>query len=90
MGEVMRIDKKRFTPAGLPIINFLIEHRSIQSEAGLDKEVNLVIDSVIIGRLTNREIKIGEKLFFEGFLEKRSKNSKQIIFHISKIQDIVK
>ena len=89
LGEIVRVENKRFTPAGLPILNFLIKHDSIQNEVGLKKKISLEINSVIVGNLADKEMKVGEKFFFRGFLEKKSKNSKQIIFHIDSIKNIV-
>ncbi|MGE4596515.1 MAG: primosomal replication protein N [Methylophilaceae bacterium] len=87
MGEIVYMEPKRFTPAGLPIQIFRIKHESTQSEANLNKLVNMEIESIIIGDLVNKGISVGEKLLFQGFLDKRSKKSMKIIYHITDIKE---
>jgi primosomal replication protein N len=45
------------------------------------------IESIIIGDLVNKGISVGEKLLFQGFLDKRSKKSMKIIYHITDIKE---
>ena len=84
-GEIVHLDSLRFTPAGLPVLGMRIKHQSKQSEAALSKTVNLEIEAVVIGKLTETVFKLGDKSLFHGFLEKRSLKSNQIIFHITQI-----
>ena len=56
-GEVVYLEKIRFTPAGLAVLRLRIKHTSRQIEASLNKIVNLEIESVVIGELTQEILK---------------------------------
>ena len=81
-GEVVYLEKIRFTPAGLSVL------RSRQKEASLSKIVNLEIESVVIGELTQEILTVGDRYLFHGFIEKKSLKSNQNIFHITQIKKI--
>ena len=87
-GEIVYLDKLRFTPAGLAVLSLRIKHTSRQKEASFSKIVNLEIESVVIGELTQEILTVGDRYLFDGFLEKKSLKSNQIIFHITQINKI--
>lgn len=84
-GEIVYLDKLRFTPAGLAVLSLRIKHTSRQKEAALSKIVNLEIESVVIGELAKEIMTVGDKYLFYGFIEKKSLKSNQVIFHITQI-----
>ena len=87
-GEIAYLENIRFTPAGLSVLNMRIKHTSRQKEATLNKLVNLEIESVVIWKLTELRLIVGNKYKFHGFLEKKSLKSNKIIFHIDQINNI--
>ena len=86
-GEIIHMDTKRFTPAGMPVLSFRIRAESKQSEAGLKRIVNVDIESVVIGELANNDLRVGDKFSFFGFFDKRSKKSTHLVFHITQIKN---
>ncbi len=86
-GEIVYLDEIRFTPAGISVLNMRIRYSSMQKEAGLNKKVNLEIESVVIGELAKVGFILGNKFIFHGFLEKKSLKSTQIIFHITHLEN---
>jgi len=86
-GEIVYIDTKRFTPAGIPVLSLKIRNESEQSEASLKRIVNVDIESVVIGELVNYDLRVGKKFSFFGFLDKKSKKSSHLVFHITQIKN---
>ena len=51
-----------------------------------NKKVFLEINCIVAGEQTKLNLQPGDKKVFQGFLEKRSQKSNQIIFHITHIE----
>jgi primosomal replication protein N len=85
-GQVIQIDDLRYTPAGLPLLRFVIKHDSEDIEAGYKRKVECEIKAVAIGDLANTNIKLGIKLNALGFIAKQSAKSTQLVLHIKKIE----
>jgi primosomal replication protein N len=73
----------RYTPAGLPALNFDLEHESEVVEAGLARQVKAVVKAVAFGSLaeTLSRQAIGSSWKFTGFLA-TPRNGKHPVFHI--------
>ena len=80
----------RYTPAGLPLLSFVLQHASEQTEAGLKRKVECEVNAVVIGEAANifkkQNIQIGDNIKAKGFLAKRSAKSTQLVFHIEQIK----
>lgn len=85
-GQVTQIDDLRYTPAGLPLLRFVISHVSQDVEAGLKRKVECEIKAVAIGDLAKISIQLGTKLRALGFLAKRSAKSTQLVLHIKNLE----
>ncbi|GGY19773.1 primosomal replication protein N [Pseudoduganella dura] len=74
----------RFTPAGMPIVNAVLQHSSQQMEAGIARLTEFEISAVAAGEISGRfsQAPLGAVYEFTGFLAKRSRNSKSLVFHI--------
>lgn len=74
----------RYTPAGMPIINAVLQHRSQQMEAGIARLSEFEISAVAAGEISGRfsEAPLGGVYQFSGFLNKKTRNSKSLVFHI--------
>jgi len=74
----------RFTPAGLPIVNAVLFHNSQQMEAGVARQTEFEIAAVAAGEISGRfsQAQLGGVYEFTGFLAKKSRNSKSLVFHI--------
>lgn len=84
--EVVRIEPLRYTPAGIPLLNFVLHHTSEQIEAGLKRKVECEVNAVAIGDLASSpQIKIGKRVKVSGFLAKRSMKSTQLVMHVNQI-----
>ncbi len=87
-GQVVLIEPLRYTPAGLPLLSFVINHVSENIEAGLKRKVECEVNAVAMGDLAKSNITLGADINVAGFLAKRSAKSTQLVLHILKIEII--
>jgi len=85
-GQVTHIEDLRYTPAGIPLLSFVISHVSEDIEAGLKRKVECEVKAVAMGDLANSNIQLGTKLRALGFLAKRSAKSTQLVLHIKNVE----
>lgn len=73
----------RYTPAGLPALDFSLEHESELSEAGQARQVKVAVKAVAFGAVaeTLGRQPIGSSWNFTGFLA-TPRNGKHPVFHI--------
>ena len=81
VGVVSSIDDIRYSPANIPIRNLTI-HFEDSSKKHFFKFVEFEINAVVIGDLVKEDFKINETYQFKGFLDRKSKKSNQLLFHI--------
>jgi primosomal replication protein N len=87
-GVVIGLEAVRYTPAGIPLLSFVLQHASEQTEAGLKRKVECEVNAVVIGDIAKSSIQIGDNIKAKGFLAKRSAKSTQLVFHIDKLEKI--
>jgi len=85
-GEVTHKEDLRYTPAGLPLLSFVISHDSEVVEADMKRRVECEVKAVAIGDLAKTNIQLGSKINALGFLAKRSAKSTQLVMHIKNIE----
>jgi len=75
----------RYTPAGIAVLSFTVEHRSTQTEAGQTRDVVLMLDCVAIGdnAISLDQTSLGNMLELSGFLGNRSNKSRWVVFHVT-------
>ena len=75
----------RYTPAGIPIVSAKLLHSSQQIEAGVERTVEFEISAVAAGEISGRfnQAELGKTFRFTGFLTRKSRNSKSLVFHIT-------
>ena len=77
----------RYTPAGLPALDFSLEHESELTEAGQARQVKVAVRAVAFGSVaeTLGRQAIGSSWNFTGFLA-TPRNGKHPVFHIQAFQ----
>ena len=77
----------RYTPAGLPALDFVLKHESQALEAGQPRKVSMEIRAVAIGEITRplASLAIGSSFDTSGFLASQ-RNGRGIVFHITQMQ----
>jgi len=78
----------RYTPAGIAVLSFTVEHTSIQHEAGQPRDVALTLDCVAIGDRAKLmdQLSPGRELELTGFLSNRSSKSRWVVFHVTEFE----
>jgi primosomal replication protein N len=78
----------RYTPAGVPVIEFRIIHASEQIEAELPRQVECELACVALGQtaLLLKEAIPGIALKVDGFLAARSLKHKTPVLHVTRIE----
>lgn len=68
----------------MPIVNAVLQHRSQQVEAGIARLTEFEVSAIAAGEISSRfsQAPLGGAYQFTGFLNKKSRNSKSLVFHI--------
>ena len=87
-GVVLQSETLRYTPAGIPLLSFVLQHLSEQTEAGMQRRVECEVNAVVMGELAERSkaIKEGTAVKVSGFIAKRSLKSTQLVLHINTLE----
>jgi primosomal replication protein N len=74
----------RYTPAGIPIVSARLEHRSSQIEAGMVRLIEFEMSALAVGEISGRfnQAGLGQTFRFNGFLARKNRNSRSLVFHI--------
>lgn len=89
LASIAERDVMRYTPAGIPIVNGKLLHTSKQMEAGVERLVEFEIAALAAGEISGKfnRVELGETYQFSGFLARKNRNSKSLVFHIIEIGD---
>jgi primosomal replication protein N len=77
----------RYTPAGLPALDLILEHASELQEAGQNRKVQLKLRALAFGSQAERLVKqaVGSVWTFKGFLA-TPRQGKSVVLHIQEFQ----
>jgi primosomal replication protein N len=89
-GQLLSRGATRFTPAGIPVIEFRLAHASEQMEADQIRRVECEMPCVAIGQpaVLLAASKPGDGVSVSGFIAARSRNSQTPILHVNTIKFI--
>lgn len=78
----------RYTPAGVPVVEFRVRHESEQMEAGIARRVECEIAVIAVGPTARslQDALPGVKVRITGFLAAKSRNSRQPTLHVNNIE----
>jgi primosomal replication protein N len=87
-GDLIQVDPLRYSPAGVPIAEAVIHHRSSQEVATQAREVECELTVQASGPLATRlsQQTTGTQVKLEGVLNRRSVNSRQLILILNRIE----
>ena len=87
-GQLTEVEPLRHTPAGIPLVHFRLQHRSLQSEAGFRRQVDCEMSAVAMGEVALRlaRLKAGNTVNVSGFLNRRNRMSKQLVLHATEME----
>jgi primosomal replication protein N len=75
----------RFTPAGIPALDFQLAHESTQPEADVDRNVACELAAIAIGPLAKdlAAVAVGAQLRCRGFLARRYRTGTSVALHVN-------
>ena len=78
----------RYTPAGVPVSEGLLQHRSAQTESGTERLVEVEIAVVALGEPARwlQAVSLGGAINVTGFLAAKSRNSRMPVLHVNSIE----
>jgi primosomal replication protein N len=77
----------RFSPAGVPVVEAQLQHRSRTVEAGVERLLDFPFNAVAIGDTARQlaQVDLGGHLRLDGFLAPRSRRSTRLTVHVLEI-----
>ena len=80
---MVQVQNLRYTPAGIPAINLVLEHESMVTELDTPRSVKLQLRAVAFGAMAETLSRQGLESVcqFQGFLG-NARNGKGVVFHI--------
>ncbi|MCA1978672.1 MAG: primosomal replication protein N [Thiobacillus sp.] len=87
-GVLIQVDPVRYSPAGVPIAEAVLHHRSSLSVAGQARQVECELTVQASGTLAAQlaQLASGTQVKLEGALNRRSVNSRQLILIVNRIE----
>jgi primosomal replication protein N len=76
----------RYTPAGLPALDLLLEHRSEVQQAGQPRRISLEMKALAVGDVTRSlaSLPLGGEARFAGFVA-GARNGRGCLFHVTEV-----
>ena len=87
-GVLVQLDPLRYSPAGVPIAEAVIQHRSTQNVAGQARQVECELTVQASGALAAQlsSLAPGSAVELEGVINRRSVSSRQLILLVNRIE----
>ena len=84
VAQVVEREVLRYTPAGIPIVSARLAHSSQQLEAAVQRLIEFDVSALAVGEISGRfnQLELGQLYQFSGFMARKSRNSKSLVFHI--------
>jgi primosomal replication protein N len=87
-GQVTELNGLRYTPAGVPVLEFVLSHQGAVQEAGLSRDVQCEVPVMVMGdvALMWRGLTLGLAVQVQGFIAPMRKSSPRLRLHADQIQ----
>lgn len=89
-GQILEQSPVRYTPAGIPVLEFLLSYESEVTEAGVPRRIAFSLQVLVMGDLVQMagNIGLGTRLRIQGFIAPVRKDSPKFRLHAQRIQQI--
>lgn len=86
--QLVELQPLRMTPAGVPVVECLLAHRSRQWEAEVEREVSCELRAVVMGNQARliAAASPGAQLKVVGFIAARSFKSRSPVLHVNTVE----
>jgi len=83
-GIITDLASPRYTPAGIMVAEFKLNHYSDQQEAGIQRRIEFKFEAIAIAETAKKIICIGSGSNVEitGFIAKKNRLSNQLVLHV--------
>lgn len=82
-----KVDELRYTPAGVPVLEVVLQHESWQQENGVECKVCFQLPAKIVGPLAKMwQQGLGQVVQVSGFIAQRSQKTVKPILRIQNIE----
>jgi primosomal replication protein N len=80
----------RYTPAGIPALDCVLRHASVQPEAGGERKVDCELQAVAFGEraLALSRLPTGTELRCKGFLARRYRTGQTLALHLNEFESM--
>jgi len=80
----------RYTPAGVPVVQFKVVHRSVQAQPLGDRVLELELSVLATELMARRmdQVPLGSELLLHGFLAPRRRNSAALVLHLTGFESL--
>lgn len=87
-GKIIKLGALRYTPAGIAVIEFTVNHVSRRIEAGVARQVRCEILVIALDQLALKAatLKIDNTVNLAGFLNRKSHMNQQLVLHTDHIE----
>ncbi len=87
-GTLVELGTLRYTPSGLPAVEFRIRHESELAEAGTPRAVRAEVSALAFDVVARQvaAAALGTKLRAAGFLAAKSQRSTKLVLHVTDIE----
>jgi primosomal replication protein N len=81
-------DALRYTPAGIALLDFMVEHESEQREAGTLRQVKLELRCLAAERDARllAQAPLGTPMELAGFVAPRGRSSRTVVLHVTQFE----
>lgn len=86
-GKIIKLGILRYTPAGIAVIEFTVNHVSRQIEAGGVRQITCEIIAIALGQLALAvaELAVNSKVKLIGFLNSKSRMDQRLVLHANQV-----
>lgn len=86
--SVVELQPLRYTPAGVPALELMLEHESEVQEAGQARRAVFQARAIALGNTAHQlaDTPLGARLELEGFLAAARMGSSRLVLHIQKAE----
>ena len=85
---VIEVPALRYTPAGVPVVELLLQHESEVEQAGKLRRISFQTKAIALGDIAHLlvDIPLGATLKAEGFLAATRMGSSKLVLHIQRAE----
>lgn len=89
-GIITNLTSPRYTPAGIMVTEFRLNHQSNQQEADIQRNIELELEVIAMAKMAEKVICAGleKNVEITGFIAKKHRLSNQLVLHVCDVKII--